>query len=79
MKSHLYQDMPAAGRVIAGSIGLFLIVGSSLMFLVVRPLNWGVIGLAVAGFCLAVDLLAGALRGKWPVSALVWLDSPFGQ
>ena len=66
MKSKLYQDMPAAGRVMAGAIGLFLIVGSGVTFLLVRPLNWGEIGFAVAGFGLAVDFLAGALRGRWP-------------
>ena len=79
MKAKPHKDMPVPARIIAGSIGLVLIVGVLVMFFTTRPWNWGVIGLAAAGLGLGFDLLAGSLRGRWPASALVWLELPLGQ
>jgi hypothetical protein len=79
MKEKAYKDMPLPARVISGTIGLSLLLGVLLMVLTIRPWNWQVIGLAVAGLGLGADLLAGALLSRWPASALVWLDLAFGQ
>jgi hypothetical protein len=66
--------MPAAARVIAGAIGLCPIIGSAGMFLMVRPLSWGVVWVGVGAAGLGVDFLSGGIRGRWPVSIEAWLD-----
>ena len=73
------QDMPRAARVIAVAVGLPLLVGSAVVFIAVRPLNWEAVMIGIAAAGLGADLLNGGLRGKWPASALFWLEFPMGR
>jgi hypothetical protein len=67
------QDMPIWARILAGLLGVGLLVIGLCEFLFLRPLGWELAGVAFAAIGLAVDLLLGAVRGRWPCSALVWL------
>ena len=65
--------LPPLTRVIALVFGVLLVVGSALIFLFGRPL---VFKLAVPGMtveAVGFDLLQGAMRGRWPVWALLGL------
>ena len=75
-KDKVKRDMPTAARIIAAGIGLLLAVFGAIAFLAFRPLRWETVGVGVVAAGLGVDLLGGAIRGKWPASALIWLDFP---
>lgn len=68
------KDMPAAARVIAAILGVFLIAGSILLVLAVRPMDWKVGSLSFGAVGLGADLIHGAIQGRWPTSALLWLS-----
>lgn len=51
--------MSVIGRAFAGVIGLMLRASGLLVFLIARPLNWELAGLAVAAVDLGADLLGG--------------------
>ena len=67
------QDMPLVARIIAMVFGVLLLVGSALIFFFVRPLDFrlGVLGMTLGA--VGTDLLQGAMRGRWPVWALLGL------
>jgi len=68
------SDMPMAGRIVSAGVGAFLVIGGIIMvFLAARPLNWKVCSAGLGGIGLGADLLHGAIRGRWPVSAFLWL------
>jgi hypothetical protein len=68
------SDMPAAARFIAAAIGLFLIVGSAVVFLVVRPLLWAAVWVGIGAAGLGGDLLFAGIRGRWPRSVEGFID-----
>jgi len=72
-KQKIRTNMPTIGRVASAAIGLFLIVGSAAVFLAVRPLNWPVVWVGIGAGGLGADLLTGAIRGRWPVTAEAWI------
>ena len=72
-KHKIKPDMPTIGRVASAVIGLFLIVGSAAVLLVVRPLNWGVVWVGIGAGGLGADLLNGGIRGRWPITAEAWI------
>ena len=67
------KDMPGAAWVIAAIFGLFLIAGSTFLVLAVRPFNWQLGSLSFGAVGLGADLVHGAIRGRWPTTALLWL------
>jgi hypothetical protein len=67
------KDMPVPARIIAAAAGLVLLPLGLFVLLAARPLNWK-IGLgAVISAGIGVDLLHGAVRGRWPVAVFFWL------
>jgi hypothetical protein len=67
------QDMPVVARVIALVFGVLLVVGSALIFLFARPLVFKLALLGMTVGAVGVDLLQSAMRGRWPVWALLGL------
>jgi hypothetical protein len=65
--------MPAPARVVAAVLGLILIPLGLVILFASGPLssNAGIGGIVSAG--IGVDLLHGAIRGRWPVVVLLWL------
>ena len=78
-KHKVKRDMPMAARIIAAGIGGILVVCGAIAFFAVRPLKRETVGIGVVTAGLGADLLTGAVRGKWPASALIWLDFPIGR
>ena len=69
------KDMPATARVIAAILGASLIAGAFFLVLAVRPMNWKVGSLSLGAVGLGADLIHGAILGRWPTFALLWLLS----
>ena len=67
------QDMPMWARLLATIIALGLLLIGLAAFFVVRPLTWQLAVLSLGSIGLGADLLYGAFRGQWPISALIWL------
>ena len=65
--------MPVVARMVAVAVGATLIIGGASVFVAVRPLTGQATLLGIVTGGLGVDLLAGGIRGTWPVSALLWL------
>ena len=79
LKRKAKPDMPIAARIFTTAIGVLLAVCGVIAIFAVRPLNWESVGAGIAAGGLAADLLSGAVRGKWPESAFIWLDFPIGR
>ena len=71
--------MPMTARVVATAIGLFLAVCFATAVFAVRPLSWECLGLGIVAGGFGADLLSGAVRGRWPESALIWLHFTIGR
>ena len=65
--------MPEAARLVCGLLGAgFLALGICIL-LAVQPPHWSLLLSSLLALGLGADLLSGALRGKWPFTALLWL------
>ena len=60
-------------RILAAVIGVGLLALGLCGFFLGRPLDWKLVLAAIGSVGLAGDLLYGAYRGQWPISALLWL------
>jgi hypothetical protein len=67
------QGMPVVARFIALTFSVLLVVGSALVFIFVRPMDFKLAVLGMAGGMVGIELFQGSMRGKWPVWALLWL------
>ena len=67
------QNMPVVARFIALVFSVLLVVGSALIFFFVRPLDFKLAVLGMTVGMVGIDLLQGAIRGRWPVWALLGL------
>ena len=65
--------MPIWARILAAVIGVGLLALGLCGFFFRGPLDWKLVLAAIASVGLAADLLYGAYRGQWPISALLWL------
>ena len=60
--------MPGWARIIAAVFGVVLLGLGVGVACLVRPANWEVGVMAVSPTLFALDLLGGAIRGKWPIA-----------
>ena len=67
------QGMPVVARFIALTFSVLLVVGSALIFVFVRPMDFKLAVLGITVGLVGADLLQGAMRGRWPVWALLGL------
>lgn len=67
------NQMPTPARLIAGCFGFTLTTFSVILLLRASEMDWKIIVAAIIAAGLGCDLLTGAIRGRWPVSALLWL------
>ena len=65
--------MPVPAPIIAAAVGLVLLALGLFVLLAARPLNWRVGLCAAISAGIGVDLLHGAVRGRWPASVFFWL------
>lgn len=78
-KQKMKRDVPLAARIMAAGLSVVLAVCSVIAFFAVQPLRWESVGIGVMAAGLSADLMSGAVRGKWPASALIWLEFPTGR
>ena len=67
------NQMPTVARLITGCLGAALTILALLLLFRAPQTDWKIILAAIVALGLGCDLLTGAIRGRWPASALLWL------